>query len=199
MLHEQEGGDLPRRSGHDHDLARGHLRGWQTQADRGRVYLVGLHAVDERRDRTRLARRGEPTQRSAARRNTTRLCCSTSCGSPPQLPPFVVAVKTMHEPHACHHLGCPVQLPSSLSLPHASTLPSTYIEICDHQLTTLRRTYCRLYCSHSHSPTPARAAAARSTVGSCGVCGIGATPLAVSALAPKGRPGGGLAGHHPLL
>ena len=52
-------------------------------------------------------------------------------------------------------MGCPVQLPSSLSLPHASTLPASYRELCDHQLPTLRRTYCRLYCSHaSNSFTP---------------------------------------------
>ena len=65
----------------------------------------------------------------------------------------MIAIKSLHEAGACHHLGCPVQLPSSLSLPHASTLPATYRELCDHQLTTLRRTYCRLYCSHtSNSP-----------------------------------------------
>ena len=78
---------------------------------------------------------------------------SSATGEPSRLPPFVIAIKSLHEAGACHHLGCPVQLPSSLSLPHASTLPATYRELCDHQLTTLRRTYCRLYCSHtSNSP-----------------------------------------------
>ena len=110
-----------------------------------------------------------------------------------RLPPFVVAIKSLHEAGACHHLGCPVQLPSSLSLPHASTLAATYRELCDHQLTTLRRTYCRLYCTHASAPPPLPAGAplggtslgAGTSLGGsaslapqapCGVCGE--TPLA---------------------
>ena len=65
----------------------------------------------------------------------------------------MIAIKSLHGAGACH-LGCPVQLPSSVSLPHASTLPPTYRELCDHQLTTLRRTYCRLYCSHASGTSP---------------------------------------------
>ena len=77
---------------------------------------------------------------------------SGATGEPARLAPFVIAIKSLHGAGACH-LNCPVQLPSSVSLPHASSLPSTYREVCDHQLTTLRRTYCRLYCSHtSNSP-----------------------------------------------
>ena len=78
---------------------------------------------------------------------------SGATGEPARLAPFVIAIKSLHGAGACH-LNCPVQLPSSVSLPHASSLPSTYREVCDHQLTTLRRTYCRLYCSHASGSTP---------------------------------------------
>ena len=64
---------------------------------------------------------------------------SGATGEPARLAPFVIAIKSLHGAGACH-LNCPVQLPSSVSLPHASSLPSTYREVCDHQLTTLRRT-----------------------------------------------------------
>ena len=72
-------------------------------------------------------------------------------GSPVRLPPFVVAIKSSHEMLACTHRDCPVHLPSSLSLPHAQTLPGSYRELCDHQLVALRRTYCRLYCTHAQT------------------------------------------------
>lgn len=72
-------------------------------------------------------------------------------GSPVRLPPFVVAIKSSHEMQACTQRDCPVHLPSSLSLPHAQTLPGSYRELCDHQLVALRRTYCRLYCTHAQS------------------------------------------------
>ena len=61
----------------------------------------------------------------------------------------MIAIKSLHGAGACH-LGCPVQLPSSVSLPHASTLPPTYRELCDHQLTTLRR-----YATEGSNPRPA--------------------------------------------
>jgi len=64
-------------------------------------------------------------------------------------PPFIIAAKTYHEAHACGRIGCPVQLTSTLSLPHASTLPPAYKILCNLQIAELRRTYCRLYCKHS--------------------------------------------------
>eukprot|EP00908_Phaeocystis_cordata_P009542 Transcript_2032.p1 GENE.Transcript_2032~~Transcript_2032.p1 ORF type:complete len:541 (-),score=180.83 Transcript_2032:212-1834(-) len=110
-------------------------------------------------------------------------------GDPPRQPPFVVAIKTLHDSHACQHLGCPVRLPSSLSLPHASTLPSTYRELCDHQLSTLRRTYCRLYCSHGTGVAPHTGLAADSAqtshlvpCDSCGTLAPGAHHASSSAL-----------------
>ena len=116
---------------------------------------------------------------------------SSATGEPSRLPPFVIAIKSLHEAGACHHLGCPVQLPSSLSLPHASTLPASYRELCDHQLTTLRRTYCRLYCSHtSNSPLfaltkPRPAPTPSSAAAPCGVCGEHSVTPTTSAATQK--------------
>uniref|UniRef100_A0A7S0J8P1 Uncharacterized protein n=1 Tax=Calcidiscus leptoporus TaxID=127549 RepID=A0A7S0J8P1_9EUKA len=61
---------------------------------------------------------------------------------------FVLAVKSSHDSHACERTDCPVQLSSQLALPNASSLPSRYQMLCDHQVKELRRTYCRLYCAH---------------------------------------------------
>ena len=64
-------------------------------------------------------------------------------------PPFVIALKGGHdEAHTCERTDCPVRLSSELSLPHANSLPSAYKLLCDRQLATMRKAYCRLHCSH---------------------------------------------------
>ena len=107
--------------------------------------------------------------------------CELATGELARLPPFVIAIKALHEAHACHHLGCPVRLPSSLSLPHAATLPSTYRELCDHQLATLRRTYCRIYCAACSGIVPHAPRLAPAPPTACSPAGRPA---------PPGAPGG---------
>ena len=72
----------------------------------------------------------------------------SATGSVTRFAPFVVAVKASHAQHECEHKNCPVKLCTTLSLPHATSLPSTYRMLCDRQVQILRRTYCRLHCSH---------------------------------------------------
>lgn len=90
---------------------------------------------------------------------------SLATGATRELSPFIIAVKdsqadhqcaqpncNIKDEHHCHRIDCPIhmiQLSAALSLPHSSTLPSTYRMLCDHQVKELRRTYCRLYCNHS--------------------------------------------------
>ena len=66
----------------------------------------------------------------------------------PRFAPFVIAVKGDHSPN-CNRVDCPIRLSSVLSLPHASVLPPEYKMLCDRQVAELRKTYCRLYCSHN--------------------------------------------------
>jgi len=92
-------------------------------------------------------------------------------GTPTELPPFVIAVRASHTQASCVRTDCPVhgqsvQLTSLFALPHASTLPPAYLELCELQITQVRRTYCRLYCSHN-SPG---GAAARVPPQVCDVC-----------------------------
>jgi len=97
---------------------------------------------------------------------------STETGACVELPPFVIAIKAIHDTHACARLDCPIQLPSSLSLLHAAMLPESYRMFCDHQLTTLRRTYCRLHCTHRAAPVvPPREAYPEQPCDVCGVVG----------------------------
>jgi hypothetical protein len=77
----------------------------------------------------------------------------TATGAPSRFAPFVVAVKSTHSAATCEHSNCPVKLCTTLSLPHASSLPPSYTMLCDRQVQNLRRTYCRLHCSH-HSTKP---------------------------------------------
>ena len=71
-----------------------------------------------------------------------------STGAPGAFAPFVVAIKDEHDATACEHTHCPVRLCTTLSLPHAASLPPTYQMLSDLQTLALRRTYCRLHCSH---------------------------------------------------
>jgi hypothetical protein len=68
--------------------------------------------------------------------------------------PFVLAVKGSHglgvggASHVCDQPECPVRLSSGLSLPHASSLPATYRMLTDREIGMLRKSYCRLHCTH---------------------------------------------------
>ena len=76
-------------------------------------------------------------------------------GSPPggrPFAPFVLAVKAEHDETACERPECPVRLSSGLSLPHVSSLPTSYTMLCDRQVAALRKTYCRLHCTHGSAP-----------------------------------------------
>merc|ERR1719198_2716943 len=74
---------------------------------------------------------------------------SLATGAPSRFAPFVVAVKSGHSTE-CDQPDCPVKLCTTLSLPHASALPASYSMLSDLQVQTLRRTYCRLHCSHAY-------------------------------------------------
>ena len=74
---------------------------------------------------------------------------SSVTGAPGAFAPFVIAIKTEHDATACEHTHCPVRLCTTLSLPHAASLPASYEMLSDLQTLALRQTYCRLHCSHS--------------------------------------------------
>ena len=85
--------------------------------------------------------------------------------------PYVLAIKGEHPDGECEHgATCPVRLSAGFALPHASTLPPTYTMLCDRQVAALRKTYCRLHCTHSGTPSQAHLAAPREAEMVCGSC-----------------------------
>lgn len=68
--------------------------------------------------------------------------------------PFVIAVKGHHPTENCSRGDCPIRLSSGLSMRHASSLPPTYKLLCERQMAALRKTYCKLYCTHSGTSQP---------------------------------------------
>lgn len=91
-------------------------------------------------------------------------------GSMSRFGPFVIAVKSDHGPHICDRTDCPVKLSSAFSLPHSTALPSSFKMLCERQLATLRRTYCRLHCTHG----PRDVARSGELMGptTCGACHV---------------------------
>ena len=73
---------------------------------------------------------------------------TVATGSAGGFPPYVVAVKSSHEAHACGRADCPIKLSAAVSLPHSNSLPSSYRLLGYEEVALLRRTYCRLYCKH---------------------------------------------------
>ena len=72
----------------------------------------------------------------------------SATGHNQKIPPFVLAVKDGHGIEHCGRAECPMRLSSGLSLPHACSLPASYVMLCDRQVALLRKTYCRLHCTH---------------------------------------------------